>query len=270
MSKLENKHSNSLQFTEYDFIRLLLVLLRQYGVYRVNDKELQKKLFYYYKNPYFKKLFEEINITAIENQKIVDLHRGIQKEKMLREIIWMDLIHANTLNLRDTSEINLEQYKQLLSNDANSKIQQIAQELGIIREIERSSIHKLNIYKTNPNQQYQLIHEENKKNYAFEFILITDGNIAIPDNLEQISHQYMPNKAIQLKDPKTIDIHLKNASYVIIQTLNNYQIQYCSVYTEILENEKLRKIVDIANMQHKNQNDSIKKELPYVKKITLK
>ncbi len=67
--------TNEKQFTEEDFVFTLFTLLCKKRVYKLNIEDLEKKLYFYYCNKDFKKLFQDIELL---NGK-VNLHKGIKK-----------------------------------------------------------------------------------------------------------------------------------------------------------------------------------------------
>ncbi len=56
MTKLDNNAKQKLElfqeptFTEHEFVAILLPLLCKNGIHQINEQELSKKLYYYYKN----------------------------------------------------------------------------------------------------------------------------------------------------------------------------------------------------------------------------
>lgn len=263
------------QFTEHDFVAVLLSLLCQNGVFKINEKELEKKLCCYYKNSKFSELFQDISMIHGINSDRVCLYNGLYQEKYFTNNIRFEQRQSDILYLTYDKDRDLSRYDQYLSDDGKLKIQLIATQLGLINRLECSSKHKLNLYGFNPNRQYLLVNGKNHlRTLGFE--LITDGDIETVEygdtSDKEVFYESPLNidEAIQLKDNKVIYIGLKNASFAIKQGLCNGKIRYCSVDTEITEEEKLKQIVNMANQEYIDKEYALTEEAPYVRKLFLK
>lgn len=118
------------QFTEHDFVALLLPLLCQNGIYRIDEENLEEKLYYYYENKEFEELFQEIVPVRGVNEMKLNLYDGLYREKYFSGNIWFEQLHSNVLNLTYDKDIDLSRYEHYLSEDGKLKIRQMAKELA--------------------------------------------------------------------------------------------------------------------------------------------
>lgn len=270
MEKITNE-----PFTEHDFVAILLQLLCQNGVYKINESELEKKLGCYYKNPNFRELFQRIYMIGSINGEKVCLYEGLYQEKYFTNNIRFEQRHSDILYLVYDKNRDLSRYEKHLSEDGKAKIRLIAKQLGLIYKLECDSKYKVNIYGYNPNCDYILVEGENwSRTLSFE--LITDGDIETIEygdiKNEKIYYESPLNidEAVQLRDKKVIYVGLKNASFAIKQGLCNGEIRYCNINTEITNEEKLKQIVNIANREYVGGQYALIEEAPYVRKLVLK
>lgn len=140
------------------------------------------------------------------------------------------------------------------------KIRQIAQELAIRYKIEENSKNKLFIYGFNPNNSYRLVYGKDTGR-VMGFDLITDGDIESIDYPDNVGKEFLfyesplnPNDNKQLKKPKVVDVKIKNATYTIKQAICDGKIRFCKVNTQILDEEKLNEIVNLANQSYEKTN----------------
>lgn len=264
------------RFKEYHFVALLLPLLFQNGVYKIDERELERKLFYYYKNPNFRELFQDIVIEDLPSYKSVCLYDGFYQEKYFENGIWFDQMNSDILNLAYNKDIDLSLYEQYLSEDGRLKIRQIAQELSKRYKAEQRSTIKLSIYGINPNCHYQLVHGVHH-NSLLSFELITDGDIQTINYQDNKGFEHCfydspfdPDEAVQLEDNKVVYIGLQNATYAIKQGLCDGKIRYCNVNTQLLDKTQLERVVDIANQKYNEAEYVLTEKAPYVRKLILK
>lgn len=264
------------KFTEYDFVSTLLPLLFQNGVYQIDERELEEKLFYYYKNPNFRELFQDICIENLPSHKSVCLYDGFYREKYFGNGIRFDQLHSDILTLAYPENTSLSLQEQALSEDGKLKMKQMAHELAIRYKIEQNSKLKLRIFGVNPNCHYQLVHGKHHSS-LLSFELITDGDILTINHQDTrgIEHYYYespvsPNEAVQLEDNKAIYVSLKNATYAIMQGLCDGKIRYCNVNTQILDEKKLKEIANFANQKYEKNEYALTEEALYVRKLILK
>jgi hypothetical protein len=79
-------NKNNDKFTSYNFLRLLLALLYQNEIYKIDENELERKLFYYWKIEGFSELFRCLLIEDTSNHKSVILYDEFSKEKSTKYV----------------------------------------------------------------------------------------------------------------------------------------------------------------------------------------
>lgn len=263
------------EFSEYNFTALFLRLLHQNGVYVIDEWTIEEKLFYYYKNPNFRELFQDIAIENLPSHKAIILHDSLYREKYFGNGICFDTLQPDILNLFYPDNTDLSYYEQALSEDGKLKIRQLAYEFALRYKAECNGKVKTNILGINPNCSYDLIHGYNKgKELGFE--LITDGDIVKlnkPD-MKGLEHLYYTSpynyrEAIQLEDNKVIYVTLKNATYAIKQGFCNGKICYATINTLSLDPKELDMLVEMANQKY-DDTITLNKEEPFIHKLSLK
>ncbi len=266
-----------IKFTENDFVALLLPLLCQNGIYKINERELEERLYYYYKNQDFKELFQDIVPKRGITHHELNLYDGLYREKYFSGSIWFEQMHSNILNLRYRPDEDLSRYEEGLSEDGKSKIRQIATELSKRYKAEQNSKVKLRIFGVEPNGSYSLVHGKHHSKWASSE-LITDGDISKIDYPDTNEHYFYaspinPNEAIQLKDNRVAHVTLVNATYAIEQGVCDGKVRHSIVNTELLEEDQLEEIVNIASQtyeMYQGNQTLLTTEAPYVRKIVLK
>ena len=279
MTKLNNDTEKYLEmfhnsiFTEYDFVATLLPLLYKNGIYQISEEQLAKKLYYYYKNKNYKELFQDIVLTKGALDKQVDINDALYREKFFSGNIFWDSMRGEPLNLCYDSNTDLSHYEQNLSEDGKRKIRKIAEELSIQKKIEQQSKYPLYIYKANPNQTYTLVYGQNLTN-LLSFELITDGDISLIEYSDAKNDEcyyedpMYPNSYRTLKANRVVNVSLKDASFAIKQGLCNDKICYSIVNTEIISQENLKKIMNMANQKYDSNDFALTEQKPYVRKLT--
>lgn len=263
------------EFSEYNFTALFLRLLYQNGVYVIDEQTIEEKLFYYYKNPNFRELFQDIAIENLPSHKAVILYDSLYREKYFGNGIYFDQLHSDILHLSYPDNTDLSYYEQALSEDGKLKIRQLAYEFALRYKAECNSKIKTNILGINPNCSYELINGYNKDR-TLGFELLTDGDIVKlnkPD-MKGLEHLYYTSpynyrEAIQLKDNKVIYVTLKNATYAIKQEFCNGKICYATINTLSLDPKELDMLVEMANQKY-DDTITLNKEEPFVRKLSLK
>lgn len=263
-------------FTEHDFVGLLLPLLCKNGVRKINEDELRKKLYYYYQNPKFKELFIDICLSRGTLDKEIDIHNGLYQEKFFgRNVIW-DSMNPNVLHLHYGRDIDLSRYESELSENGILLMHKMAEELGIRNKIELDSKNKMIIYGCDPNNSYTLIRGKYRGN-ILSWELLTDGeikNITYP-NPKELEHCFFdspdsPKNKVQLEQNLIASVSLENASYAVMQGLSNGKIQHSKVFTNLTDFEQLSQISDIANTEYMVDDNILTKDEPYVRRLVLK
>lgn len=282
MSKLNKDTQKYLEmfynpgFTEHDFVAVLLSLLCKNGIYQISEQQLTQKLYYYYKNQNYKELFQDICLTRDGIDRQVDIHNGLYQEKFFSGNIFWDSMRCELLNLSYDPNMDLSYYEQNLSEDGKIKIRKMAEELSIRKKIEQQSKYPIYIYGANPNQTYTLVYGKSLTD-LLSFELLTDGDISFMQHSEtQGDGRYYYenpmyfNEYRTLKDNKVSNVKLENASFAIQQGLCNDKIRYSKIYTEIIDSEILKKIMNMANIRYENEDSVLTELKPYVRKLSLK
>lgn len=265
------------EFTEHEFVATLLSLLCKKGICQIDEDEIARKLYYYYKNNNYKELFQDITLMKGTLDSKVDIYEGMYREKFFSGNICWDTMRGQPLiNLRYDPNIDLSCYEQNLSADGKFKIRKMAEELSMRIKIEQKSKHPLYIYGVDPNQVYTLVQGRSLTD-LLSFELITDGDIfAIQYNETKGDGKYAyenpmhPNQYRTLKDNKVAYVRLNNASFAIKQGLCGDEIRYCIANTEIADPKLLEEIMNIANTKYEGNEFAITEQTPYVRKVVLK
>ena len=115
----------------------------------------------------------------------------------------------------------------------------------------------------NPNQQYSLLYVSSGEEILLELgeELITDGDIS------DMTHTYNETGNIYRRGSAVITI--KNASYAIVQQLADRKVATAEIFTTIVEEAKLNKLMDIANVRQGDNGEFLLTKCPYVRKIKL-
>ena len=268
------KEENKVNFKERDFVGLFLALLVKNGIYKINELELQKKLYGYYQNPEYRELFQDIcKSRSFMDEEAIDLHEGLSFEINFGG----RLIRTDTTKLfiRRCLEEELVYYEEKLSKEGKEKIYQMASDFGVRHKIETSSRYPMNIYNICPNKRYSLVHGK-YHSHIYSWELLTDGILQSTDyyNPQEVEHLFWDDPSTQncmvsLKDSSHVIAEIQNASYVIMQGQSNDSIRKIKIYTNIVNSEQLEKIRNIANIKHEEDNFLIS-EKPYVRRIELK
>ena len=231
------------KFNEKDFTNLLLSLLCKNGIYKVNEEDLTKKLFYYYKNKEYRELFQDIKTT----KKHINITSGLYLEQTHTNNIIINPNESENIYLNYNININLEDYKDKLSNEALISILKIAKNVAISIKLENYSDNKLNIYHTNPNNTYTLINGI-YKNKNIKTTIITDGKTKIINKIK-LENYKRNNKTSSIID----QIQIKNATFTIIQNIENNKIKNITIYTKLEKFNDLKEISDIDNNKNKKK-----------------
>lgn len=262
-------------FTEHDFVATLFPLLCQNGIYKIQEQELEEKLFPYYKKKEFKELFQEIvPAKGIINLERVNLYEGLYQEKYFGGNVWFEQIHSDLLHLAYDKETDFSYYEEGLSEEGKAKMRQMARELAKTYQAEQKSKNRLQIFNADPNRLYLLVHGKRLGNVV-GFDLLTDGEIETIEYPETREHYFYispldPNVAVQLKDNHVAHVTIRNATYTIQRGFSKQDLRYGLVNTNCLEEDTLTKLVEIANQSQEEEGTFLTKEAPFVKQIRLK
>lgn len=270
MSRLENAPRI---FTENDFVSMLIPLLRENGITRLNETELKKKLYYYYLKEEYKELFQDIVPFQEKgaSDRMLNIENGLYYYKTLGGGVIWDSMHPENLILIKEGILNLSFYRQYLTEDGIKRIYQMAQEFGIRYKAEYYSKKPFNIYGDNPNHSYHLCTGKYHNN-EYSWNLITDGDIKKIE-VEQFpqGHFYYedptrPNSEIQLNEAISACVEIEKANYVLMQGSENENVRRLKAYTNLMDLDPLEQIASI-------DTDSCSIMIggkPYVKKYILK
>lgn len=270
MSRLENTPRI---FTENDFVSMLIPLLRENGIVKLNETELKKKLYYYYLKEEYKELFQDIVPFQEKgaSDRMLNIENGLCHYKTFGGSVIWDSMHSENLILTKKEDLDLSFYRQYLTEDAIKKIYQMAKEFGIRYKAEYYSKKPLNIYGDNPNHFYHLCTGKYHNN-EYSWQLITDGDIKkieieqYPQGHFYYENPNSPNSEIQLKNATSTSVEIENANYVLMQGSENEQIRRLKAYTNLIALDLLEQIASIDL----NKCSTMIGEKPYVKKYILK
>lgn len=274
--KINTCLSKEKKFTEEDFVRVLFSYLTNNGVYQVLESDLKRKLYFYYENPEFQELFQDICKARGSLNPEVDISEGLYHEKYFGGNIVWGSNHSDKLNLVYPFDIDLSDYEKKLSKNGLELMRRLAFELALRDEIESRSTKELHIYGTNPNQVYSLIYGKYlRKDAGLE--LLSDGDVQYKKFLVQktfgeafFDSPFSFREKIQMENALMADVFLKNASYAIVRGIYDGQIQYANAYTNIVSEQELRKIRKIANTSFQKDEYLALKGEPFVRKLNLK
>jgi hypothetical protein len=260
-------------FTENDFVSILMPLLRENGIVRVNETELKKKLYYYYLKKEYKELFQDIVPFQEKSasDRMLNIESGLRHYKTFGSGIVWDSMSPENLILTNQKTLDLSFYRQYLSEEGIKKFYQMAKEFGIRYKAENIAQKPFNIYGDNPNHVYSLCTGK-YYNSEYGWQLITDGNIK-NIKVEQFpqGHFYYEDPTsskseIQLKDVTSTSVEIGNANYVLMQGTENANVKRLKAYTNLVDLDLLKQIANIEG----DKCVSLNNEKPYVKKYVLK
>ncbi len=270
MSRLKNAPSI---FTENNFVSMLIPLLRENGIVKLNETELKKKLYYYYLKEEYKELFQDIVPFQEKgaSDRMLNIENGLYNYKTFGGSVTWDVLKPENLILTKDGNLDLSFYRKYLTEDGIKRIYQMAQEFGIRYKAEYYSKKPFNIYADNPNHFYHLCTGKYHNN-EYSWQLITDGDIKKIE-VEQYpqGHFYYedptrPNSEIQLKDAISASVEIENANYVLMQGSKNENVKRLKAYTNLIDLDLLKQIASIDT----DECSTIIGEKPYVRKYILK
>lgn len=83
-------------------------MLCQNGIYKIEEGDLEEKLYSYYENKAFEELFQEIVSAKGINKMKLNLYDGLYSEKYYGGgRVWFEQFHSNILNLAYDKDIDL-------------------------------------------------------------------------------------------------------------------------------------------------------------------
>ena len=269
MTKIEEE----LEFTEYDFVAVLLPLLYQNGITQVNEDELEKKLLGYYVDGNNKELFQNLNRKFNVFQMRVSLYTGLYKEKYVAGNVKFEQRHSNILYLDYPSDYDFSEYEKALSEDGKMRIRKIAKEIAdqLSLEVEFNGLVK--VYNVNPNHFYLLV--SGKRGMSkITHELVTDGELYDTefesDNNNDVLYE-SPLKlesSIALNNKKVVRTKIKYATYSVKQGICNGSIRYSVLETEETDYDKLHNLFRVA-AKRQPKSLAVNEGTPLVKKLTI-
>lgn len=250
------------KFTANNFLRMLLSGLEDKGIVEIHENLLCRKLFFYYQNPEFKELFQDV---GIDSDGKVNLQEALEYEKNRSGYLFEYSSEPGILCFSynyENGKRALSQYKKYLSKDEFKKMNQLIEELATTLKLERRTHrYQLQVYHASPNQYYHLTAGFGKKIGNIKEILITDGTIKSDE---------MQKKKVTLYDDHSIknvtmrNMKVENAKYVAVQKLENNIIRRLEIYTEVTDFCNLNSIQKIVEP---NLSCSIRSKEPHLIKI---
>ena len=174
------------------------------------------------------------------SNQMVDLSNGIYQELTNSNNIILSK-NTNNLYLNYDINLNLDSYKDKLSNEAILLMLKMAKVIAIDYKIEDYSNNSISIYRTNPNNNYALINGL-YKGKKISSKIITDGNTKIMNKIRL--ENYRNNKRTS---SLISDIKVTNSSYTIIQKFENDKVSSINIYTNLDKFVELKEVSDIAN-----------------------
>ena len=261
--KKDTCFSEEKRFTENDFVKLLFWLLIKNGVYQVSESDLKKKLYYYFVNPEFAEIFQDIHKNPLKDE--VDISEGLNQEKYFRgNVVWSSKC-KDILYLMYPMNMDLTVYDKKLSENGLFLMQRLAYEFALRYNIESRSDTALHIYGTNPNRCYSLF-SGTCMGSETSLELLSDGVVQYKNFL----NKDLTLEKTKLQDALMADVFLENASFAILREIYDGVIQSANVYTNILSEQELRKIRRFANTVYESNEHLALKGEPFVRKLELK
>ena len=267
------------EFSEYEFVELLFCLLVKNGVSYIDVNDLKKKLYFYYKNHYYREIFQNIFLSKGSFSGEVNINEGLNYELYRKNV----LLYSNENKLflaYPMSRVDWElfYYEKELGEEYFKLMNQMALELVLRYNIESKSAKKLLIYGAAPRAIYTLV--QGKHFFEGDIVgleLISDGIVKSKRFLDQktfgncfFDSPYFLDEKMQIQDPLMADVFVENASYAILRGMANQEVQHARVWTNILDENKLRQICEIANTSYYSSENLAMKGEPFVRKIRLK
>ena len=259
------KKNKSAIFTEHDFVVLLLSSLQRNGTCEISEESLSEKLYYYFINPLYKELFEDITLNELSKQ--ININNGIQKEQSNNNIISDNL---DTFSLKYNEKDDFWNAQKNISKEGLSLLKKIALELSIRKKIENQSKCKINIYGAYSNTSYMLV----KGLFHGKVVgwnLLTDGDAKDIKYLSEkrfrncyFDSPLSKNETVKFEDAKIITTNIENSSFVIMQGICNEMISYANIFTNLIDEHSLLEIMEYANTYYNLDSKS------HIKKLTLK
>lgn len=259
--------------TEEKFVKLFLTLLCKNGVFKINEDELSKKLYYYLKKKEYKELFQDIT-SSIDSVNIKD---GINHEKYFAQNICFSEQQPEKLFLLYDAGVETESLKEEfeISDRTLSLMHQIASEIAMMKKIEIRSKTVMNILNKKPNQDYTLTSGKYHSK-VLTWDLITDGVVKEikPLNPKLYENCFFKEPGSKTKTLVKLNkfqgkcVTVEGASYAVLQGKVDEKLKELEIYTEQMDMNYLKRVSEIADQVYHEENNPSEK--PTVKRMILK
>ncbi len=257
------------KFTDKMFLRTLLSGLYEKEISKITEEQLSRKLFYYYRNPKYQEIFQDIIKSQYENK--VNLYEAMQFEKYMSGNISWTSLQPEILYLNYQEKVDFVDYQKNLSEKARKLMNQMIEELVPSMKIESMYLSSLRFYKTSPNQKYHLLRGISLTEGVVGQVLITDGIVTM-DSLEKVknSELYYPNPLsdssyIQFDTCTTREVEIEDSSYVAVQGLESGNLKKLDIYTNIIDYQRLQLLREVTRQYYHTEQD-FRDNRPYVKR----
>ncbi len=221
-------------------------------------------------------IFQDICLSRSSFSHEVNIDDGLYRKKYFGGNVLWNSNNSNKLFLMYPLDINTAIYEKKLGCENFGLMNQMVFELVLRNYIESKSWKKLLIYGSNPLSKYTLLQGEAYENQV-GLELISDGIVKSKRFLDQntfgncfFDSPYSLDEKMQIQDSLMADVFVENASYAILRGMANQEVQHARVWTNILDENKLRQICEIANTSYNSSENLAMKGEPFVRKIRLK
>ncbi len=246
-------------FTQQDFLEVLIPLLMEKNIRKIEEENLEKKLYDYRLNPRIRTLFENFRF---EDKKVI-LTEGIEQEvcdqRLKRE--------NDLLVFQYPSEVDYKKIKKYYGEFGVRSIHELSEDLSKCINLEINYPY-LRIHRNKPDGQFVIVDGMSEKLHQ-GWNILTDGKIGIVKDVSlayrsvAYDNPQKENDWIRLYEAKAILYSVKEASFVTRQGYVNDETKRVEIYTNVENKDALQEIVQESFQIHA-------KEKPYIKKIERK
>ena len=222
-------------FKEIEFTSLFFALLYKEGITKVEEKEILKKLYYYYRLPDFKCLFYDIGLLFGFDK--VDLNKSLAIEKEIKNIAY----DGNYLNL-DYRNYDYKNFLTRKNVECLTEMSRLVKQFALRLKIEQENKYPINIYYKDANGHYNIFQGKKQKQNVY-WQLITNGTTHFDKKIKFLMN-YAENP---LNDNEIQHIRCKIIRNTILKGMNDDEIGRIKVFTQINNEEQLKKICEYAN-----------------------
>ena len=230
-------------FKEIEFTSLFFALLYKEGITKVEEKEILKKLYYYYRLPDFKCLFYDIGLLFGFDK--VDLNKSLAIEKEIKNIAY----DGNYLNL-DYRNYDYKNFLTRKNVECLTEMSRLVKQFALRLKIEQENKYPINIYYKDANGHYNIFQGKKQKQNVY-WQLITNGTTHFDKKIKFLmnyaENPLNDNDKIILSDIFGYTVNVCDANYTILKGMNDDEIGRIKVFTQINNEEQLKKICEYAN-----------------------